>query len=110
VDSYGQGPNYVVLQNLGRGANFSILRNSIALQKAQAAGASVVELPSLHDTSMRKIDQYNLSFWKAANNRESPEALGLLERQRVKIWLKNCYEVFDRLACLKPSAGAADPA
>jgi len=109
VDSYGQGPNYVVLQNLGRGANFSILRNSIALQKAQTAGASVVELPSLHDTSMRKIDQYNLSFWKAANNRESPEALGLLERQRVKIWLKNCYEVFDRLACLKPSAGAADP-
>ena len=52
--------------NLGQGANFSILRSSLALQKAQAAG--------------------------------------LLERQRVKIWLKNGYEVFDRLACLKPLA------
>lgn len=104
IDNYGRGPNYVVVQNLGRGANFSILRNSQALQKAQAADASVVELPGLHDTSMRKIDQHNLSFWKAANNRENPDALGLLERQRVKIWLKNCYEVFDRLACLKPSS------
>jgi hypothetical protein len=46
---------------------------------------------------MRKIDQHNTSFWKASNDRESPDALGLLERQRVKTWLKNCYEVFDRL-------------
>ena len=97
IDTYGPGPNYIVVQNHGRGSNFSLLRNSHALQKAEALGAHIVELPRLHDASMRKIDQHNTSFWKASNDRESDEALGLLERQRVKTWLKNCYEVFDRL-------------
>ena len=97
IDSYGSGPNYVVVQNFGRGSDFALLRESYALQKAQAQGAYVVELPRLHDVSMRKIDQHNTSFWKAINDKESTDALGLLERQRVKTWLKNCYEVFDRL-------------
>ena len=97
IDSYGSGPNYVVVQNFGRGSDFVLLRESYALQKAQAQGAFVVELPRLHDASMRKIDQHNTSFWKAINDRDSSDSLGLLERQRVKTWLKNCYEVFDRL-------------
>jgi hypothetical protein len=97
TDTYGAGPNYIVVQNHGRGSNFVLLRNSHALQKAEALGAHVVELPRLHDASMRKIDQHNTSFWKAVNNRESPDALGMLERQRVKTWLKNSYAVFDRL-------------
>ena len=97
TDTYGPGPNYIVVQNHGRGSNFVLLRNSHALQKAEALGAYVVELPRLHDASMRKIDQHNISFWKAVNDRESPDALGMLERQRVKTWLKNSYAVFDRL-------------
>ena len=97
VDTYGPGPNYIVVQNHGRGSNFMLLHNSQALQKAQALGARVIELPRLHDASMRKIDEHNISFWKAMHDRESPEALGTLERQRVKTWLKSCYEVFDSL-------------
>ena len=97
IDSYGTGPNYVVVQNFGRGTDFVLLRESYALQKAQAQGAYIIELPRLHDVSMRKIDQHNTSFWKAINDKDSADALGLLERQRVKTWLKNCYEVFDRL-------------
>lgn len=97
IDTYGPAPNYIVVQNHGRGSNFSLLRASHALQKAEALGAHVVELPRLHDASMRKIDQHNTSFWKASNDRESSDALGLLERQRVKTWLKNCYGVFDGL-------------
>ena len=97
VDAYGTGPNYIVVQNHGRGSDFVLLRNSYALQKAQAVGAQVIELPRLHDASMRKIDQHNTSFWKATNDRDSPDALGLLERQRVKTWLKNCYEIFGKL-------------
>ena len=96
-DTYGAGPNYIVVQNHGRGSNFVLLRNSHALQKAEALGAHVVELPRLHDASMRKIDQHNTSFWKAVNDRESPDALGMLERQRVKTWLKNSYTVFNSL-------------
>lgn len=97
VDTYGPGPNYIVVQNHGRGSNFVLLQNSHALQKAEALGAHVIELPRLHDASMRKIDQHNTSFWKAIHDRDSADALGILERQRVKTWLKNCYEVFERL-------------
>ena len=97
VDTYGAGPNYIVVQNHGRGSDFSLLRNSQALLKAQAVGAQVIELPRLHEASMRKIDKHNTSFWKAINDRDSADALGLLERQRVKTWLKNSYEVFDTL-------------
>ena len=97
VDTYGPGPNYIVVQNHGRGSNFVLLQNSHALQKAEALGAHVIELPRLHDASMRKIDQHNTSFWKAIHDRDNADALGILERQRVKTWLKNCYEVFDRL-------------
>jgi hypothetical protein len=43
---------------------------------------------------MRKIDSQNLSFWAAINN---PGALGILERQRVKVWLRKTYEAFDSL-------------
>ena len=97
VDSYGRGPNYIVVQNHGRGSDFVLLKNSFALQKAEAVGAHVVELPRLHDTSMRKIDQHNTSFWAAVNDREGSDALSILERQRVKTWLRNCYEVFAKL-------------
>jgi hypothetical protein len=97
VDTYGPGPNYIVVENHGRGSNFALLHGSHALQKAEAVGAQLVALPRLHDASMRKIDQHNTSFWKACNDRESPDSLGILERQRVKTWLKHCYEVFDRL-------------
>ena len=97
VDGYGRGPNYIVVQNHGRGSDFVLLKNSYALQKAEAVGAHVIELPRLHDASMRKIDQHNTSFWKAVNEREGPDALGILERQRVKTWLRNCYEVFAKL-------------
>ena len=97
VDTYGMGPNYIVVQNQGRGSDFALLRDSEALKKAKAHGAYLVELPRLHDASMRKIDQHDTSFWKAINDRESPDSLGLLERQRVKTWLKNTYEVLETL-------------
>ena len=97
LETYGYGPNYIVVQNHGRGANFAYFRQSDVLQNALNHAAYVIELPRLHDSSMRKIDQHNTSFWKAANDKESDFALGLLERQRVKIWLKNTYKLFDML-------------
>ena len=48
---------------------------------------------------MRKIDRFGASLWAAANNKdaESGPALGLLERQRVKIWLAKAYAELDRV-------------
>ena len=97
IDQFGNRPNYVVVQNHGRGSDFALLLGSQSLSKATANGAQIIALPRLHDATMRRIDAQNSSFWKAANDREGPHALGLLERQRVKAWLQNVYAAFDTL-------------
>ena len=98
INTYGPGPNYIVVKNFGRGSNFIDLEESAALKKAMALGARVVTLGPLHESSMRKIDNQNASFWAAINNRVQDEnALGMLERQRVKTWLRNSYEMLDGL-------------
>jgi hypothetical protein len=97
VNTYGAGPNYIVVRNLGRGSDFSQLDESAALKKAVGLGAQVINLAQLHEASMRKIDRQNASFWAAVNTRDGEDALGLLERQRVKSWLKGAYTVFDTL-------------
>ena len=97
IDTYGSGANYIVVRNLGRGSDFSELDESPALGEVLAAGGRVITLPQLHESSMRKIDRQNSSFWAAINNREGPNALGMLERQRVKTWLKTAYLAFDEL-------------
>jgi hypothetical protein len=96
INTYGAGPNYFVVRNFGRGSEFSQLDESPALLKARALGARVFNLEQLHEASMRKIDRLNASFWGAVNNR-GPDSLGMLERQRVKMWLKATYETLDSL-------------
>ena len=97
LNTYGPGPNYIVVKNLGRGSDFGLLDESAALKKALALGGRVVTLTSLHEASMRKIDRQNVSFWAAIHNREGADALGMLERQRVKTWLRTTYETLDTL-------------
>lgn len=97
LNTYGAGPNYFVVKNLGRGSDFSQLDQSPALKKALALGAQVVTLAQLHEASMRKIDRRNASFWAATQSSTGPDALGLLERQRVKTWLKHAYATLDSL-------------
>jgi hypothetical protein len=97
IQTYGAGPNYIVVKNLGRGSDFSQLDASPALAKVLAVGGRVVALAELHDASMRKIDRQNASFWAAINTRTGPDTLGMLERQRVKTWLKGTYATLDGL-------------
>jgi len=97
INTYGAGPNYFVVKNLGRGTDFSQLENSDAMKKVLALGGRVITLAQLHEASMRKIDRQNASFWAATHVTTGPDALGLLERQRVKTWLKGAYASFDTL-------------
>jgi len=94
LDTYGAGPNYFVVKNYGRGSDFTALDRSAALAKALELGAQVLKLESLQESSMRKIDRQNASFWAALNRPGSEDALGLLERQRLKKWLAKTYETF----------------
>jgi hypothetical protein len=50
----------------------------------------------LHEASMIKIDSHSSSFW-SATQRTDAHALGILERQRVRMWLKNAYSEIDTL-------------
>jgi hypothetical protein len=97
INTFESGPNYFIVKNLGRGSDFSLLDESLAMEKALALGARVVTLTQLHEATMRKIDRQNASFWAAINNRDGSDPLGLLERQRVKHWLKATYSTFDEL-------------
>ena len=48
---------------------------------------------------MNKIDATSSSFWAAKNTAEkAATGLGLMDRQRVKTWLKGVYEQIDLAA------------
>jgi hypothetical protein len=98
LETYGNDPRYVVVRNEGRGTDFSLLDNSEALKKARILGAKVITLPQLHESSMRKIDRRNATFLASTQTKSGEDALGMLERQRVKSWLKHSYAAFDSLS------------
>ena len=75
-----------------RGEDFRILDKSGEKERALSMGANVIHIKRLHETSMMKIDASSVSFWAVANKSEADTSgLGLLERQRVKVWLRNSF-------------------
>jgi hypothetical protein len=98
LDRFGPRLNYVLVQNQLRGDAFDILSRSGEKERAMALGARTLTLRRLHDAVINKIDAGSTSFWAAGNRRDGDvAALSLLERQRVKVWLKNAYEEIDTL-------------
>jgi hypothetical protein len=99
LDTHGKGPDYVVVRNFGRGEDFSLLEQSETKTKATELNAHFMDLPALHAPTMRRVDRSGASFWAAVNNRDPAAGprLGLLERQRVKVWLGRVYQAFDTL-------------
>ncbi len=92
LDQYDSRLNYILVQNQLRDDNFTILESSGVKERALALNAKVITLKRLHSPVMTKIDGNSSSFWAAKNkDTESLNALGLLERQRVKIWLGHAY-------------------
>jgi hypothetical protein len=94
-DRFGASVGYVVVKNLGRGKDFSAFEASSAKATADQLGVPVIELPELHGPTMRKVDHANLSFWAAGNNKQA--GLGLMDRQRVKVWTRRAFEQIDTL-------------
>jgi len=100
LQTHGNRLAYVLVRNHGRGKDFGHFDKSELATQAEALGARVIDLPGLHAPTMRKIDHIGASFWAAANNRDSSlgPTLGMLERQRVKIWLNRIYEQLSGIA------------
>jgi hypothetical protein len=99
LDRFGARLSYVLVLNEIRGDDFEILERSGAKHRALELDAKIISLRRLQDAAMRKIDAQSASFWAATNNgHKEPGALGLMERQRVKTWLKHAYGELDTLA------------
>jgi hypothetical protein len=98
LDQFRARINYVLVQNQLRDDSFNILELSGVKERALAFDAKVMTLKRLHAPVMTKIDSNSYSFWAAKNKDvETLNALGLLERQRVKIWLNYAYREIDLL-------------
>jgi len=99
LDQFGGKLSYVIVLNHIRGEDFSILENSGERERAIELGAKIVSVRHLHDAVMNKIDATSSSFWAAKNTAEkAATGLGLMDRQRVKTWLKGVYEQIDLAA------------
>lgn len=96
LDRFGARLNYILVLNQLRGDNFGIFDASGERDRALALNAKIITLKRLHEPVINKIDAGSTSFW-AAKNKSATEVkgLGLLERQRVKVWLHNAYEQLD---------------
>jgi hypothetical protein len=97
-DRFGSRLNYVLVLNQLRGDTFEIFEKSGEKARANGLHAKLITLKRLNQDAMTKIDADNTSFWAA--QQKSPantKGLGILERQRVKVWLKHAYEQIDAL-------------
>jgi hypothetical protein len=95
LDRFGTGLRYVLVRNQVRGNDFAVLEQSGEQARAIQLGAKVVTVKRLHEPAMQKIDANSLSFWRARNDAEQPGSLGLMDRQRVKMWLREVYRELD---------------
>lgn len=91
LERFGQRVRYVLVLNQLRGEDFGQLERSGLLERARGLGATTITLKKLHDAVATKIDARNCSFWAARQHGgglagDGP-GLGLMERQRLKLWL-----------------------
>ncbi len=92
LDKHGTRLSYTLVLNQVHGDNFRILDASGEKERAVSMGASIITLRRLHENSMNKIDAGSMSFWAVVNKTEGDNSgLRLLERERVKVWLRRAF-------------------
>ncbi|SCC94466.1 putative mobilization protein MobD [Thiomonas sp. X19] len=98
LGQFGGRMQLVLVLNEVRGDRFDILDASGLKTRAEDLGVRVIGLRHLQDTTIQKIDAHNTSFWAAVNLPDpSGNGLGLMERQRVKIWMSRTYKAFGQV-------------
>jgi hypothetical protein len=92
---------FVIVENLGRGKEFSLFDRSPVRAAANAAGAVTIQIPELYAPAMRKMDRSDCSFWAAINNHEfAADLFTRMDRQRIKAWMVHVYDQLGRLGDL----------
>ena len=92
---------FVIVENLGRGKEFSLFDRSPVRAAASAAGAVTIQIPELYAPAMRKVDRSDGSFWASIHNLDfAPDLFTRMDRQRIKAWLVTVYDQLARLGDL----------
>jgi hypothetical protein len=91
LDRFGGRVPFVLVLNQLRGNDFSTLEQSGELARARELGGRIITIKHLHDSAAQKIDRNNSSFWSAQHLTSSETGLGLMDRQRLKMWLNHAY-------------------
>jgi len=94
LDRFGTSLKYVLVRNHVRGSDFTALEQSGEQARALGMGAKIVSIKKLHESAINRIDAASSSFWNAKNG-ENPSGLGLMDRQRVKMWMRDVYREID---------------
>src|SRR5882672_41167 len=94
---FGRDARHIVVKNYGRTKNFGAFDASDAKRTLEAIPGRTVDIPELDATAMYKVDRAGCSFWAAIHRTEGEGVLSPLDRQRVKLWLAQCYANLDAL-------------
>ncbi len=97
LDHYNDNASFVIVLNHGRGSDFSMFHESAAAERVRRGEIPVIELRGLHRQTMLRIDRHDKSFWAAGHHTEGETALGIMERQRLKVWARHAFGEFARL-------------
>ncbi|GAP38447.1 mobilization protein [Piscinibacter sakaiensis] len=97
LEAHGERVRHVLVRNQLRGDDFRLLDASPALAQARAWGAREMTLRRLAEAPAQRIDAASLSFWAAAQAGEAGGGLGLVDRQRLKTWLRDAYAGFEQV-------------
>jgi hypothetical protein len=97
LDRFGDRLRYVLVLNELRGGDFDILEKSGQGARALELGAHSISIKRLSEGAIQKIDANSSSFWAAQNSADKSAYLGLMDRQRVKTWLRGAYQQLDVL-------------
>ncbi len=96
LNRFGARLNYVLVRNQMRGDDFGMLEQSGEQDRAIGFGAHVVTIKHLSDSIIQKIDASSSSFWAAQHDADkSRTGLGMMDRQRLKMWLRDAYQQID---------------
>ena len=96
-DRFGSRLGYVIVQNQVRGENFDLFEKSAEKPRAVELGAKFVSIRHLMNHVMHKIDASNAPFAMSRNPERDNTGLGLVDRQRLKLWLTHAFAQMDQV-------------
>jgi hypothetical protein len=97
IQLFGRDARHIVVKNHCRAKNFGAYEISDAKRTLETVSGRTLDIPELDATAMYKVDRAGCSFWGAVHRTEGEGVLSPLDRQRVKLWLAQCYANLDAL-------------